>query len=285
MAKIIAFIDASVYADSVCDHAGWVAHRMSAAVDVIHVLGRRDMSVTDGNLSGALHADARDMLLAELVELDAQKAKVAQRSGRLILDHASKRLAEANVENITTKLRIGDVVETMHEFESEADLIVIGKRGLAADFAKLHLGSNIERVIRSSSKPVLVTSREFQPIKRVLIAYDGGPSASKAVDYLASAHAAFGNLEFQLVKVGECTNDATARVEQATEKLRASGYTIQSRIVPGQPDQVFPQIVADEKIDLLVMGAYGHSKVRTLIIGSTTTEMLRSCKIPVVLFR
>jgi nucleotide-binding universal stress UspA family protein len=33
------------------------------------------------------------------------------------------------------------------------------------------------------------------------------------------------------------------------------------------------------------MGAYGHSRIRTLIIGSTTTEVIRSCLIPVLLFR
>jgi nucleotide-binding universal stress UspA family protein len=43
--------------------------------------------------------------------------------------------------------------------------------------------------------------------------------------------------------------------------------------------------VEAEDIGLLVMGAYGHSRIRNLIIGSTTTEMIRLCKIPVVLFR
>jgi len=38
-------------------------------------------------------------------------------------------------------------------------------------------------------------------------------------------------------------------------------------------------------VDLLVMGAFGHSRIRSLIIGSTTTEMIRSCKIPVMLAR
>jgi len=33
------------------------------------------------------------------------------------------------------------------------------------------------------------------------------------------------------------------------------------------------------------MGAYGHSRIRNLVIGSTTTEMLRSCTVPVMLFR
>ena len=36
---------------------------------------------------------------------------------------------------------------------------------------------------------------------------------------------------------------------------------------------------------MLVMGAYGRSRIRSLIIGSTTTEMIRSCKVPVVLMR
>jgi len=38
-------------------------------------------------------------------------------------------------------------------------------------------------------------------------------------------------------------------------------------------------------IGLLVMGAYGHSRIRNLVIGSTTTEMLRICPVPVMLFR
>jgi nucleotide-binding universal stress UspA family protein len=48
---------------------------------------------------------------------------------------------------------------------------------------------------------------------------------------------------------------------------------------------VISDAVEREGIDLLVMGAYGHSRIRNLIIGSTTTEMVRSCKIPVILYR
>lgn len=285
MAKIIAFIDGSVYADSVCDHAAWVGRRMDASIEVMHVLAHGDMSSNEGDLSGALDANARDLLLAELSALDEQKAKLAQRRGRLVLEHAKARLAEAGMTAVTTKLRIGDLVETMHAFEADADLIVIGKRGEAADFAKLHLGSNIERVVRASSKPILVAAREMRPIERVLIAFDGGASVMKAISYLAKTHAAFGGLKYLLVKVGECTDDATTRVEHAAGLLRAAGYNVTSKFVPGQPEKVFCETVNTEKIDLLVMGAYGHSRIRNLIIGSTTTAMIRSCKIPIVLFR
>ncbi|WP_420851733.1 universal stress protein [Qingshengfaniella alkalisoli] len=35
-------------------------------------------------------------------------------------------------------------------------------------------------------------------------------------------------------------------------------------------------MVSEEGFDLLVMGAYGHSRIRSLIIGSTTTAMIQS---------
>lgn len=285
MTKIAAYIDASSYADSVCDHAAWVAGRMGGTVEVLHVLGRRDMHGEGGDLSGALDADARDTLLAELSALDEQKAKLAQRRGRLILDQAKKRLEDAGVTSVTTKLRIGDLVETVQEQETGADLIVIGKRGEAAAFASQHLGSNLERAVRASSKPVLVASRAFKPIKSVLIAYDGGPSVSRAINFLAGAGTGFSGLEVSLLKVGQCTDDAKERVEQAAQQLRSTGYHVLTRIMPGQPETVIADAVANEGFDLLVMGAYGHSRIRTLMIGSTTTELMRSCKVPVVLFR
>ena len=40
-----------------------------------------------------------------------------------------------------------------------------------------------------------------------------------------------------------------------------------------------------QRIDLLAMGAYGHSRVRQFIVGSTTSSMVRTCLIPVMLFR
>jgi nucleotide-binding universal stress UspA family protein len=43
--------------------------------------------------------------------------------------------------------------------------------------------------------------------------------------------------------------------------------------------------VAAHGINCLIMGAYGHSRIRHLVIGSTTTAMMRQCRVPVLLFR
>lgn len=162
---------------------------------------------------------------------------------------------------------------------------MIGKRGEAADFAKLHLGSNLERVVRTSHRPVLVASREFRPIQRILIAFDGGPSVSKAIDYLARARSQFQGLEMHLLFAGLPTDEGAKRLDQAATLLGNSGYSVEASIEPGQPETTIAASVQNRQIDLLVMGAYGHSRIRSFIIGSTTTEMIRSCAIPVVLFR
>jgi nucleotide-binding universal stress UspA family protein len=118
-------------------------------------------------------------------ELDAQRAKLVSHRGRAILEDARAIVEEAGATEITTRLRRGDVVETISEIEGEARVIVVGKRGEAADFAKGHLGSNLERIVRTAKRPVFVASRAFSPIGRVLVAYDGSRLAMKAVDQIA----------------------------------------------------------------------------------------------------
>ncbi|BBK40685.1 universal stress protein UspA [Allostella vacuolata] len=284
MTGILALIDGSIYSQSVCDHAAWAARRLNAGVSLLHVLGRRDVSSTPVDLSGTLDVEGRNTLLAELADLDEQKAKLAQKRGRLILDQARARLAAAGLDGVATKLRHGDLVDTVLECEADASLVVLGKRGEAADFAKLHLGSNLERVVRSSRKPVLVASRAFAPIRRFLVAFDGGVSAMKAVDHIARSPL-FSGLECDLVTVGADTAESRKRLDDAAMLLRAGGHVVKAEIEPGQADRVIARRVEAAGVDLLVMGAYGHSRIRNLIIGSTTTEMIRSCRIPIMLFR
>ncbi|MQP68576.1 universal stress protein [Niveispirillum sp. SYP-B3756] len=284
MTHLTALIDGSVYAASVCDHAAWVASRTGATVDVLHVLGRRTASAGIGDLTGSLTTDDRESLLSELTELEAQQARVAQKKGRLILEQVRARLEAAGIAGVQAKLRQGDLLETVQELEAASDLIVIGKRGEAANFAKLHLGSNLERVVRASRKPVLVASRAFKPVERFLVAYDGGTSILKAIRHIAGGPL-FQGLDCHMLMVGDDNPGNRHGLEAAADILRGSGYTVTTAIKPGQPDEVIARHVEEVSINLLVMGAYGHSRLRTLIIGSTTAEMVRSCLIPVMLFR
>ncbi len=284
MNKILALIDGSKYSQSVCDHAAWLAIRSGADLELLHVLGRREGAADKSDLSGSIGLGARTALLEELAELDGQKARLVNKRGRAILEDASQRARETGVKNVSTTLRHGQFIRTMQEFETDADVIVIGKRGEASNFDMEHLGSNLERVVRASRKPVLVASRGFQPINRALIAFDGGASAMKAVERIA-VEPAFAGLECLILSVVAENAQPSKRMGGATALLRDAGFTVEQRVLTGQPEAMITETAEKEHYDLLVMGAYGHSRIRNLIIGSTTTQMVRSCKIPVILFR
>lgn len=281
--KIIALVDGSIYSASVCEHAAWIAARTGAPVELVHVLGRREFSQTQDH-SGAIALGARTALLSELAELDAQRAKLISQRGRAILEDAQAIVAKAGITDVTTRLRHGDIVETVADVEPEARIILIGKRGEAADFAKGHLGSNLERIVRASHRPVFVASRAFQPINKVLVAYDGGASAEKAIDFILQSPA-FAGLSIHIVSVGSVTAEMHHRLDAVRMRLASAGIDAETAILPGQPEIALGALVDEARFDIVVMGAYGHSRMRSLIIGSTTTAMIRSCKVPLILLR
>jgi len=281
--KIVALIDGSEYSEKVCRQAAWMAMRTGAAVELIHVLGRRE-APEKSDLSGSIRLGARSALLEELAELDAQRARLVGHRGRAILEDARAIVDAAGVNEITTRLRHGDIVESIEEVERDARAIVVGKRGEAADYAKGHLGSNLERIVRAAHRPVLVASRVFAPVEKVLVAYDGRSSAMKVVDHIAR-DPLFAGLSVEVVTVGSDSAEAQKGLADAKAMLEAAGIEARTRVVPGQPEEELGRLVEEEGFGMVVMGAYGHSRIRSLIIGSTTSEMVRACRVPVLLIR
>jgi nucleotide-binding universal stress UspA family protein len=280
MTTILACSDGSHYAPSIYQHAAWAASRTGAGIHVLHLI-ERDESPDHRDLSGSIGFDASAGLLAELARHDESHARLARLRGKAILEDAEKRLEGHKV--IATQ-RHGSVVETLAEFEKNAGLVVIGKRGEHADFSKGHLGSNLERVIRSARIPVMVAAREFKPVTRFLIAFDGGPSSLKAVHHIATNPLLQG-LECHLVMAGSQDIANEISLDHAAIALRGAGFQPAADILAGDPGDVIAAEVEKRRIDMLVMGAYGHSQVRNLILGSTTTHLIRTCHVPVLLFR
>ena len=280
MSTILTCTDGSLYAPSIYQHAAWAAPRLGASIQALHAIERNE-SLNKQDLSGNIGFDANAELLEELARHDESHARVARLRGKAILEDAAKQL---NGHEVKITQRHGSVVETLDEFETGASLVIIGKRGEHADFAKGHLGSNLERVIRSAKIPVMVAAREFKPIQSFLLAFDGCPSSLKAVHHAATQPLLKG-LDCQLIMVGKKDHEHTLSLEHAATLLRGAGYTVTADLLAGDPDEVIAREVSQRGVDLLIMGAYGHSRARNLILGSTTTYLIRTCQVPVVLFR
>ena len=88
--NILACTDGSIYSTSVYDHAAWASKQMDgASIHVLHMLNPHHEEPAKLNYSGSMGVGARKALLEELVELEAIKAKAAQKRGQAILEDAS----------------------------------------------------------------------------------------------------------------------------------------------------------------------------------------------------
>ncbi|HEX9785915.1 MAG TPA: universal stress protein [Opitutaceae bacterium] len=281
MKRILVCTDGSAYGQVCCQYAGWLSGRTGAAVEVLYVSDLRQFEVPlIADLSGSLGIQPYQAILRQLQELEEKKAAV-------VLENASRTVSEAGAKGeVIGSHKTGLLVDCLTDHEAEADLVLLGKRGENANFATEHLGSTMERVVRASTRPCLVTSRSFKPVSRLLVSYDGGASCGKAIDFLASSDA-FKGLEIHVVTVAGAIDADTAlhHLRDAETRLRAAGFQPVCQMLHGTAEDQIAAYVAGNAINLLVMGAYGHSRIRYLIIGSTTTEMIRTCKIPVLLFR
>lgn len=283
MENVLAAIDASVYATSVCGYSGWAAKRLSLPVELLHVVQRQDAVTARKDLSGAIGLGVKSDLMEELVRLSEESSRAEIEKGRVLLEAGEQLLREAGVADVSTLHRHGGVVETILEREAHARVVVIGKRGVGHEYGSHQIGSRIERVVRASEKPVLVASREYNEPGHVVFAYDASPAADRALERLANSPL-FDGLPITIVMAeaeGEAKREQLARAEQAF----ASGHPVTAVMERGKAEQVIPEVVASTEHSLLLMGAYGHSPIRRMIVGSTTTEMVRTVKAPVLMVR
>lgn len=281
MQRILVCSDGSAYAHVCCQYAAWLAARTGAQVEVLYVTDLRQFEVPlIADLSGSLGIQPYQAVLGQLQELETTKARVVLEGARKVLDEAGLG------ERVRTTHKTGLLVDCLTDFEKDADIIMLGKRGENANFATEHLGSTMERVVRASSRPCFVTSRSFKNVQRVLLAYDGGPSCRKAVEFLAGSDALKG-LELHIVVVAGAMSADTAlqHLREAERVARGGGFTPVCQMLHGTPEEQIANYVTGSDVHLLVMGAYGHNRIRYLVIGSTTTAMIRTCKVPVMLFR
>ena len=284
MSHVIACIDGSRITLAVCDYAAWASRQMNAPLSFLHVLGRSEYPIP-ADLSGNIGLGSREHLLQELAELDEKRSKVALEQGRLMLDAAKARAVTDGVTRpITSRQRHGELVDTLLELESDIRLLVMGRQGEQGDNLGEHVGSHLENVVRTLHRPILVAPSDYTEPQRILIAFDGSATTRKAVEMVARSPL-FRGLPCHVVMVGPDKADARDQLDWARTTLEKTGFEVTASLRSGQVEEVLCGYREEHAIDLIVMGAYGHSKIREFLVGSTTTKLIRQSRVPLLLLR
>ena len=102
---------------------------------------------------------------------------------------------------------------------------------------------------------------------------------------MLARHPLFQGLELHVLMSGTESREAHKQLEWARATLAAAGVAAQVGLQPGDAEREIAQAVSDRGIDLLVMGAYSHSPLRSLLLGSRTSDVLRAARVPSMLLR
>ena len=92
-------------------------------------------------------------------------------------------------------------------------------------------------------------------------------------------------LELHLVLVGAESEDRQEQLSWAQVLLQQAEIKVLTRILPGKVEATLSGYQAEFGLEMMVMGAYGHSRFRQLLLGSTTWAMIKQAKVPLLILR
>jgi len=276
--SILVALDGSQHADSALEHALWLARRLRARIIGLHVL---DIVSIEGSF---LHDVSGSLGFEPYLDFSSKMREALQERGRVLLDAFTARCQNEGIAHDTV-LPMGIVANEICDHARTADLVVVGHRGVNEQFSTGLLGSTTESVTRKSPKPVLVTPLQFREITRPMLAYDGSQRASAALHAAAELTSA---LQLPLTVVHVARDDAgegSRVLTEAQRYLESYEVAVTAKPLTGPPHQRIVDVLRDGRFDLLFIGAYGHSRIIEMVLGSTTEYVLRNSGAPVFLAR
>lgn len=284
MTNVVACIDGSNTTPAVCDYAAWASQRLNAPLQFLHVIDKAENPVPI-DFTGNIGMGGKEALLKELTELDEKRGKLALEHGTMMLNFAKTRAKEFGISDSVSRQRHGDLVDTLIEMESEIRLLVIGKQGTAGDSIGNRVGNNLERVVRTMHRPILVAPQNYHIPTSLMIAFDGSDTTMKGVEMIAGSPL-FKGIPCHVVMVNHDNKDVADQLRWAETTLSDAGFEVIKAHLTGEVKKALCDYRDQNKIGLVVMGAYGHSKIRQFLVGSTTTKMIQhTTNVPLLLLR
>ncbi|MDM7273421.1 universal stress protein [Sulfurihydrogenibium azorense] len=279
--RILVGLDGSKSSKVAGEYGIYLSKNLKRPVIGVHII---DIRLLEGpflaDISGGLGFSTYADILPKVKEVLEAKAEA-------ILDEFAVECREKGGDCSIAEA-YGIVVNELVNMADPEDIIIVGKKGQHQGFMPLLLGSTAEAVARKSNCPVMITADNFKEIKNILFAFDG---REKSVHGAAYVNYLSKHLNVNSVKVISVFEDKVKDSEkkQEFESRLKNLLEVNFEFVDkyGEPEEMIEEFINSNKdsLDLVIMGAYGESPVRELILGSTTNYITSKSPIPVLLVK
>ena len=207
---------------------------------------------------------------------------------RASLSAFDRTAASVGVDSVEARLVDDEAAGGVALHARYADLAVIGQFDPAA--AVPGVMSNFpETVVLNSGRPVLVVpyaGKADGEVKRALVAWDGGLAASRAIAGALPLLAQAASTDVLVFDNGD-QKDAHGEQPGADLALYLARHGVKANVIErrisGDTGEALLSAAADLGSDLIVMGAYGHTRFREVVLGGVTRTVLESMTVPVLM--
>jgi nucleotide-binding universal stress UspA family protein len=231
-------------------------------------------------IGGSPFESAAAVLVADALEADRQDAvNAAQQFAEAA--SAAGVLADTCVLHET----LDDAGQWIAERARHHDVTIFGQPDLDKSSADELL---IEAALFESGRPILLVPFIHKgPIKldRISVCWNGSANAARAVHDAMPLLKRAKNVEVVCILEKRDTNQELQGAEIAEYLARHDlKVDVKSLVSPdlSAADTMLSHI-ADNDVDLLVMGGYGHSRLREFVLGGMTRDILKSMTVPVLM--
>ena len=266
------------------DDGNACAGRLAAAIDLARAHGAHLTGLyvaPDPYLSTGLYAEVSSGALETLRDQRDQRIEAAKTRFTETVEHEG-----ISADCRTVRCPLSRIAEMIAVHARYSDLVMLGQPE-PDDYGN---GSShiAEDVVLSSGCPGLVVPY-IGPGKtmgeRIMVAWDAGREAARAVaDALPMLERAK-SVAVLVINPGKGDHGAQPGADIALHLAR-HGIEAEAQHIEATDLSVADALLsrlADEDIDLLVMGAYGHSRLREVVLGGVTRQIFQQMTVPAVM--
>ena len=283
--RILVVLDFDTDTSAATRYAIEIAQRTGAEVTGLALVDRK------GIRSEAAGGGIGSMYYAE--KLQRELSYEARAQARLLLREFAAELDAAGIRHTDDHVGEGVPFERIVEDMKYHDLLIAGHRSHFFYPARDRRTRTMDEVVQKGAAATLVVEDEYRPIRRVLLAYDRGVSAARAMQKFAELSPMdTGHLEVEIVNVREDGDSDEARAESELMLSLAKAYLVAhgfptvevTSLGGGAPDDRLLEHAERTHADLIVAGAHSSSGLKEFFFGSTTSSLIDKAEIPLFLY-
>ncbi|MBN2411888.1 universal stress protein [candidate division KSB1 bacterium] len=265
--NIMLAVDGSNYTDSVLSLGITLARAFHSHLQVLTVADIRVFEwATAIGSDGFVPITPTSLYQKESIRLLEEKCiKVLEKCNQIL----EKEKLDFEVEKM-----VSSPVNAIIERSQISDLVIMGKCGEFSRWERTQLGATVETVSRLIRKPVIITDKKHSPIQKILFGYDGSANANQAMLFVGHLGEKL-NAAITVLTITDDQELGEHYLKEAEKYLKSYKVKIEFVLLPGTPDKEIIKYAENNNINLVAIGAYGHSRIREALLGSNTDYVLR----------